>query len=83
MSSTESKSETRVADRVAAARRELEDRMAALGLTRAKGWDVLERVVDSPAGCTWMLLPVHLKGVPAPDDLCIKVPIDGNGEVHE
>jgi hypothetical protein len=69
-----------IAERVAAARRELEARMSALGLTTAKGWRIIERVVDAGEGSAWVLLPLHSTLQP-PEGLGMMVAIDAEGRL--
>lgn len=83
MNSIDSKVQARVAASVAAARLELETRMDAMGLTRAGGWSILERVIDSRGGSVWTFLPVHAKGELPPDGLGASISIDGDGRIRE
>ena len=81
MSSTDLPDQAGIAARVAEARRELEAQMSAMGLTHAKGWSILERVIDARGGSVWVLLPYHLKER-APDGLGATIFIDGQGRVR-
>lgn len=67
-----------VVARLAEAKRELSERMHALGMSPANGWRVTEELRHTIRGTEWIFRPVHLRE-PSPD-LEVRVAIDHAGK---
>jgi hypothetical protein len=67
-----------VAQRLSAAKKNLQLRMEALGLNPAKGWRLSEELRHTLRGTEWVFRPVHLREAP-PEDLEARVAIDHDG----
>jgi len=52
------------------------------GMTRENGWEILERVIDSDDGSTWLLLPMHASETP-PANLRIAVSVGPDGKIRD
>lgn len=82
MTSTDSTHQAAIRAHVAAARSDLEARMSMAGMTRDSGWEILERVIDSNGGSTWLLLPMHATMTP-PGDLSASISVGSDGKIRE
>ncbi len=70
-----------MATHIAAAKADLERRMAEQGLTVSAGWKIQEELRDTETGTRWVFRPVHLKR-DAPD-LHSAVILDHQGRAKE